>query len=64
MNRRELRERIGVLGARLEWLARNRPPPPDGDTDHVIRETDVWTYGITERADGTFSSVWMKVRRD
>lgn len=62
MNRRELKERVDVLEARLKWLTETRPNPPEGARDFILRETDVWQYGITELVDGTFSSVWMKVK--
>lgn len=50
---------IRRLRSRLAW----RHEQNEGDRDHIIRQDGNWTIGVTERADGTWSSVWMEAGR-
>lgn len=50
---------IERLQSRLAW----RHEKLEGDRDHIIRQDGNWTFGVTERADGTWSSVWMEAGR-
>lgn len=70
MNRRELKirltdalDQLADAQARLEWLMDQRPRKVDGSRDYIIKESDIWTTGVTERPDGTFTSVWVAVKR-
>lgn len=54
----ELRGYIGVLEAALERIFETKPSIEEGKV-YVIKENDCWRYTITEREDGTFSSVGM-----
>lgn len=69
MNRRELKikltdalDQLTDAQARLEWLMNQRPRKLDGSRDFIIKENGTWITGVTERPDGTFTSVWMAVR--
>lgn len=61
MNRRELRQALADSEARYAWLMSMRPKI-EGGKDYIFKQNDVWITGVTERPDGTFSSVWMAVR--
>lgn len=50
---------IARLRSRLTWRHEQR----EGDQDHILRQEGNWTIGVTERADGTWSSVWMEAGR-
>lgn len=63
MNRRELKSKLDVAESRLEWLMSNRPRI-QGGRQHIIKRNEIWTVGVTEREDGSFSSVWMAVTGD
>jgi hypothetical protein len=57
----ELEERVGVLEAQIKRLLERRPDI-EGGREYILKESDQWIVGITERKDGTFSSVWMEVK--
>lgn len=58
---KELEERVGVLEAQIKRLLERRPDI-EGGREYILKEFDQWIVGITERKDGTFSSVWMEVK--
>lgn len=50
---------VARLRSRLAW----RHEKLDGDRDHIIHQDGNWTFGVTERSDGSWSSVWMEAGR-
>ena len=58
---KELEERVGVLEAQIKRLLERRPDI-EGGREYILKESDQLIVGITERKDGTFSSVWMEVK--
>jgi len=57
---------IGFVLASYAQMAyeRREKPKADSDTDHIIKQSSTWKIGVTEREDGTWSSVWTQYRRN
>ena len=58
----QLETEIAVLRATIDRLNEARPKPSGAKKDYILKENATWTVGITERQDGSFTSVWSQLK--
>jgi hypothetical protein len=58
----QLETEIAVLRATIDRLNEARPKTSRAKKDYILKENATWTVGITERQDGSFTSVWSQLK--